>query len=652
MGDVTEVAIWLLMFSHLTGMGSLSVLSPYPNMANHQASDAFGGIRCRHQHFSIAQAFISGIAGEGFGLRVANLDHHCNSYLILVKEDPSFSLSWSRPLSDSVSATFLGHRRYSQIHVANYTLRAKENGLYRGQIAAMKSTSLLCSLLFPHAIAFPWLRPDAEPNDLRRGLQAIRRDPETAELIRDLYQQQKKEKRDFFENRQIDEPQEAEFAGEKRATANCMAHPLPDFYPTNITGLKKFPEAAYPYQDPVASNQRGPCPGLNTLANHGYINRNGITTVAQSVAAAAYVFNMGADLAAFLAGGSVLFAGDLPSMTYSIGGADARTNSLGIVGGSLGTETGLSGHLRFKEGDASGTRCDFYLCNGDNHNLNPSVFSDFQNAAKTYGGGQYNVPAITHHLATHYTNSRNTNPYFYFFPPQAALTVGAEYFHAGFFSNGTIGFGGVANEASIASFNGAHFSSNGTISYMPEQIPSQGWYRRGFPMTLGEGIDGILTLYTGAAAILGDPLLFGANTGQAGHFTGAFSLDQFGGPGSDDGTTINGVACAIEESIYGNFVSEFSGILNVGTATINEFAAPFAQFGCPVPTGAPAVEADAPTYPGYPKPQPCKLNKMQNGLDQCAPDTNTYAEFNTAKVPFCLNNPTVAAPASNPFPVV
>lgn len=40
MGDVTEVAIWLLMFSHLTGMGSLSVLSLYPNMANHQASDA------------------------------------------------------------------------------------------------------------------------------------------------------------------------------------------------------------------------------------------------------------------------------------------------------------------------------------------------------------------------------------------------------------------------------------------------------------------------------------------------------------------------------------------------------------------------------------------------------------------------------------
>lgn len=516
----------------------------------------------------------------------------------------------------------------------------------------MKSTTLLYSLFLSSAIAFPWLRPDAHPTDFKRGMEAIRRDPETSQLIRDLYQQQQKEKREFFENRQVDEPQQADFVDEKRATTNCMTHPLPDFYPTNITGLQKFPEAAYPYQDPQASDQRGPCPGLNTLANHGYINRNGITTVAQTIAVAARVFNMGADLSAFLAGGSVLFAGDLPSMTYSIGGADARTNSLGIVGGSLGTETGLSGHLRFKEGDASGTRCDFYLCNGDNHNLNPSIFKDFQSAAKTYGGGQYNVPAITHHFANQYTNSRNTNPYFYFFPPQAALTVGAEYFHAGFFSNGTIGFGGVANEASIASFNGAYFnSSTGTVSYMPEQIPPQGWYRRGFPMTLAEGIDGIITLYTGAAAILGDPLLFGANTGKAGQFTGSFSLAQFGGSGSYGGTTINGVACAIEESIYGNFISEFSTILSITTAEVDEFAAPFAQFGCPVPTGAPAVEADAPAYPAYPKPKPCTLNKMQNGVDQCAPDTNTYARFNTGKVPFCLNNPTVAAPGSNPLPV-
>jgi len=28
-----------------------------------------------------------------------------------------------------------------------------------------------------------------------------------------------------------------------------------------------------------AGDQRGPCPGLNALANHGYIGRNGVTSV-------------------------------------------------------------------------------------------------------------------------------------------------------------------------------------------------------------------------------------------------------------------------------------------------------------------------------------------------------------------------------------
>ena len=455
-------------------------------------------------------------------------------------------------------------------------------------------------LFLSTALAFPWLHPEAKTQDFKRGLNMVKRDPALVKLIQDLYAQQQKEKREFFERRDAAVQETIEDALlAKRATTNCNSHPLPDFLPTNITGLKKFPEPAYPYQDPKPSDQRGPCPGLNTLANHGYIPRNGIVTVAQTIQAAAALFNMGADLTAFLAGGSVLFAGDIPSMTYSIGGADARTNSLGIVGGSLGTETGLSGHLRFKEGDASGTRCDFYLCNGDNHNLSPSVFLDLQAAAKAYGAGQYNVPALTQHFAHQYTNSRNKNPDFYFFPPQAALVIGATYFIAGFFSNGTIGSGGVANEASIASFLGTYFnSSSNTVQYQPEQIPAQGWYRRGYPMFLSEGIDAIITLYTGAAATLGEPLLFGANTGSPGAFTGAFSLSDFGGKGDYGGTTVNGVACAIEASVYGNFVSEFSGILNAGTAALNALATPFGEFSCPVPTGAPAVEADAPTYPG------------------------------------------------------
>ncbi|KAK6001632.1 hypothetical protein QM012_002122 [Aureobasidium pullulans] len=516
----------------------------------------------------------------------------------------------------------------------------------------MKPSIVILLSLASRSLSFPWLHADFADN-AKRGLEVVKKDPELVSLLQSLYKDQLQERDEFLaavKSSTEEHEDDSNSTFEKRATTNCLPHTLPDFLPSNITGLKKFPEAAYPYQDPKPTDQRGPCPGMNTLANHGYINRNGITTVAQTVVAAARVFNMGADLATFLAGGSVLFAGDVPTMQYSIGGADARTNSLGSLGGALGTETGLSGHLRFKEGDASGTRCDFYLCDGDNHNLNGSIFLDMQDKAKTYGGGQYNVKALVHHSAAQYQNSRSKNPNFYFLPPSAALVIGATYFHAGFFSNGTIGFGGVANEASIASFDGTFFNANGTVSYQPEQIPPQGWYRRGFPMFLSEGVDGIITFYSGIAEILGQPELFGANTGTAGDFNGQASLSSYGGNGNYGGTTVNGTICALEETLYANFINEFSNVLSTAVGALDTVTSIFGQYGCPVPSGAPAAQADT-TFPGYPKPSPCTLNRMENGLDQCSPDTNTYDRFNSKSVPFCLNSPVKVAASSNPLPV-
>jgi hypothetical protein len=297
-------------------------------------------------------------------------------------------------------------------------------------------------------------------------------------------------------------------------------------------------------------------------------------------------------------------------------------------------------------------RCDFYLCNGDNHNLSPSIFMDLKNQVMTVGGDQYNVKAVTSHFVRQYTNSRNNNPYFYFLPPQAALVIGATYFIPGFFSNGTIGAGGVANEASIASFLGASFNSDGSFkAYVPEQIPPQGWYRRAYPMLLSEGIDGIVTLYTGAAAQLKNPLLFGANTGSGGAFAGGYGLSQFSGTGSFGGTARKGVACAIQQAVYGNFISEFGNLLNIIAGALNAVTAAFGSFSCPTPSGASPSQAITTTFPGYPEPRPCTLNRQQNSFDQCVAGTNTYGATNSQKVPFCLNNPKTGTVASNPYPV-
>jgi hypothetical protein len=48
--------------------------------------------------------------------------------------------------------------------------------------------------------------------------------------------------------------------------------------PIGITGKHAF-------KPPSETDQRGPCPGLNALANHAYISRTGVTTFAEVVTA-------------------------------------------------------------------------------------------------------------------------------------------------------------------------------------------------------------------------------------------------------------------------------------------------------------------------------------------------------------------------------
>lgn len=136
----------------------------------------------------------------------------------------------------------------------------------------MKTTFLL-SFLAGTAFAFPWMRPDEAPDSFvqnaKRGLRVMAKDPELVSLIKRLHAEEVAEKEAFFANNKrssedffedvLDNVEDIE----KRTTSSCLSHPLPDFYPTNITGLKKLPEPGYPYMDPRPSDQRGPCPGVS-----------------------------------------------------------------------------------------------------------------------------------------------------------------------------------------------------------------------------------------------------------------------------------------------------------------------------------------------------------------------------------------------------
>lgn len=106
---------------------------------------------------------------------------------------------------------------------------------------------------------------------------------------------------------QLRQQRNEELAAEKR---NPDPEPSPQLLGTvggvlsslgsDITGLlgsvasavspdNKRPEAGYTFQAPGPSDSRGPCPGLNLLANYGYLPRNGYVNLGQVIAATAYV---------------------------------------------------------------------------------------------------------------------------------------------------------------------------------------------------------------------------------------------------------------------------------------------------------------------------------------------------------------------------
>jgi hypothetical protein len=90
------------------------------------------------------------------------------------------------------------------------------------------------------------------------------------------------------------------------------------------------------FKPPTKGQQRGPCPGLNALANHNYISRDGIVSLLEAINAITTVYGMGVDLATILAVLGAVWAGDPVSLnpSFSIGGPDARVQN--IAGGLLG----------------------------------------------------------------------------------------------------------------------------------------------------------------------------------------------------------------------------------------------------------------------------------------------------------------------------
>nr|XP_018904130.1 PREDICTED: aromatic peroxygenase-like [Bemisia tabaci] len=263
---------------------------------------------------------------------------------------------------------------------------------------------------------------------------------------------------------------------------------------------------------PGPGDQRGPCPGLNALANHNYIPHNGIATVDQFIAGTYTVFGMGVDLAVLLAIYGAACCGNLVS--WSIGGAPRGLSALGL----LGQSQGLSHSHNKYEADNSPTRGDLYLYKeADDLQINQfQQLIDLANATNP----NYDLSKLTPFRAQRIADSIATNPYFFYAPFISAIAGPASYtFIYRFMANRTAEHPeGILNRRVLMSFY-AVSGTSGNFTYRRgwERIPDN-WYRR----AIGDEYTIPFYLADVAAAASQYPqfLSAGGNTGRVNTFTG------------------------------------------------------------------------------------------------------------------------------------
>jgi hypothetical protein len=204
-----------------------------------------------------------------------------------------------------------------------------------------------------------------------------------------------------------------------------------------LSGLDPFTNKAidvtgdHEFRAPLSTDQRGPCPGLNAMANHGYIARSGVVSLIDAVAGVHQVYNMGIDLALVLAIMGVVWTGDPVSLdpSFSIGGnSTAVWNALDNVQGLLGTPQGIDYSHNFLEADASPTRNDLYLTD-DAWTMNTTRFQQLYDTVPS--GESFSFDVLSKWSAVRWHESVETNPYFYYGPFTGMIARNAGYFFMG-----------------------------------------------------------------------------------------------------------------------------------------------------------------------------------------------------------------------------
>ncbi|KAG4443914.1 hypothetical protein IFR05_000554 [Cadophora sp. M221] len=280
-------------------------------------------------------------------------------------------------------------------------------------------------------------------------------------------------------------------------------------------------DGPHAFKAPVAGAKRGQCPGLNAAANHGYLNRNGITTITQATTGLGQAYNMAPDLAAFLAVVAVALGGDPLTQSWSIGNGFTPAVPLFPANGIAGT------HNKY-EGDASIIRGDAYLNGGNVGIFQMRSWEHLYSLGETFG---FNEVAAQSDYVTRW--SVMNNPYYFSAPFAGLVAPAAHNLVINLMSNHSAEVpGGTLTRETLMSF----FAVTGTPDNFVhnrgmERIPYN-WYRR--PTASAHTIPEVLVDLFGNNAQYPGILRFGGNTGTVNSFAGvdlgnltngAFNLD-------------------------------------------------------------------------------------------------------------------------------
>ncbi|KAI4154341.1 MAG: hypothetical protein LQ340_001735 [Diploschistes diacapsis] len=251
--------------------------------------------------------------------------------------------------------------------------------------------------------------------------------------------------------------------------------PIPD--PAQVAGIFNAElqyvsnAGAHAFVAPGEGDQRGPCPGLNAMANHNYIPHNGIATIEQFMNGTYEVFGMGVDLGALLAVYGAVQDGDLTS--WSIGGPPAV---LGLGGNGL-----IGSHNKY-ESDVSPTRPDLYEY-GNNYEVEMSQWEALYAKQSSLPNDQsnYNLAVLQEFRVERFNQSISNNPYFFNAPFTGIGVQPAAYtFIYRFMANKSAEHpDGVLTQDVIKSFFGITENPDGSFSggLGQERIPDN-WYKR------------------------------------------------------------------------------------------------------------------------------------------------------------------------------